>query len=409
MNINEKFNELLDGSISIQDEESLFSVLGKSAEARGDFKQSLAVEFGIQRDALDIAPSREATNKIFSELNIESLAHNPVGKAVPLLSLLSLRLKMFATAIVSSAVTAFLMFNFSGSEKDTINQFASHEHLNHTEPISLIIELPSEIKYVNSNSTINSTNSNSSTPSQEESQEEPQENSSHQPIASNDIDEQNHMPGATSNNSNHIINFSSIAKNNISFTRLLFSTNYRKENGLYELDRFPGEYKALGEYIDKVTIRINKYSDNLYISGYSVAPKTESYYDNISFSVIYNYSMETRLGLEIRQENFFKETFRDLASGDVTFQQQSSVTAGLLLNRDLYKFNNFARTYIDFWLGGNPAILMFRTGAGIELRLFQNFFLSTGFQLSQFKFTDNEDKDFWGSKTSFYGGINYDL
>ena len=398
MNINEKFNELLDGSLSSQDEESLFSVLGKSAEARGDFKQSLAIEFGVQRDALDIAPSREATNKIFSALNIESVTHNPITKSATAISLFSSRIKIFTTAIVSSLITALLIFNFGTGQRNDVNQFAQYEYLNKAEPISLIIELPSEIRYITSKV------ASFSVPEQEK-----QSFSNNNFIASEKtIEKENTQPSLTPTSSNSDINFAGIASNYVRFPRLFFSTEYKKENGLYELGEFSSSYKVLG-FINNLTLRVNKYYDNLYTNGYSISPNSTSAYDNISLSFIYNHSKTTKFGLEVRRENIFNESSGDLVNDKISFEQKSSLTIGVLMNRDLYRFNDFARTYFDVTMGYNPDILLLRTGLGAEFRVFKDFFFSLGVQLSQFTFTDNNNQDFWGSKTSFYSGINLDL
>jgi hypothetical protein len=403
MNINEKFNELLDGSLSSQDEESLFSVLGKSAEARGDFKQSLAIEFGVQRDALDIAPSREATNKIFSALDIESVTHNPIVKSATAISLFSSRIKIFAAAIVSSLITALLMFNFGTGEGRNVNQFAQYEYLNQAKPLSLTIELPSEVKYITSEV------ASFSVPEKSVPEKEKQSFSNNNFIASEGLfEKENTQSSILSADPNSDINFAGIASNYVRFPRLFFSTEYKKEDGLYDLGEFSSSYKVLG-FINNITIRVNKYYDNLYTNGYSISPNSTSGYDNISLSFIYNYSKTTKFGLELRRENIFKDNSKNSISGDIAFEQQSSITGGLLMNRDLYRFNDFARTYFDVAVGYNPDILLLRTGVGAELRIFKDFFFSAGVQLSQFTFTDNDNKGFWGSKTSFYSGINYDM
>jgi len=128
MNNSELLLEFLDGDLSPDQEDALFSALASNSDLRREMKDHLAISSAVRGDMEAFSPPVESTRHIFSTLGFQALVPSPPPPAVPVGNPFRHYVLSGLVGAVVTAVLFWFFFPITGPQQQDFSASTRHDH-----------------------------------------------------------------------------------------------------------------------------------------------------------------------------------------------------------------------------------------------------------------------------------------
>lgn len=422
MSIEEKLSDLLDGTLSSHDEDTLFSDLASDKEIRNEFKQSLALEVGMHKEAAAIAPSSTLTNSLFTELGIGAGAAATTASIASSSSSswLGTNLNLIISGLAGSIITALVFFGVGAFNKGMQQEEIVKSTISNSQAVQIEL-MEANTKSQNNYKQTNSASNNFIPPIK---------NYSNQVIntSNSEINNTNPLNNIGVNEISNQDEIEYVPKNSrsslISFEQSTLSGNYSAESAyLYPTEKKNNVNLNLNTtFLDGFSLRLRKNGDlnnfaNINTDQFTADP---SGFANFSIAALYKYNDKKYVGIELRRESIFQEfngteefLNQNLVNEGVRvkyYQMPSITTLNLFHHWDIIKFNNYSDLYLELGTGFNSNInFVGRASLGSKISFGEPYYLDFGLMMNGYNFGYQNNNGFFSGKLNFYGGLVIEL
>ena len=175
----------------------------------------------------------------------------------------------------------------------------------------------------------------------------------------------------------------------INYEPLPYTMNEKLYNNIFSKLRFEFHNERV-EMIDDVTIQ----------------PKDRSNFDNMQFSLIYDYSPTRSFGFNLKQETFYLDFIGKSLNGmDYKYVMQPNLTGYELFWREKFLAQYDLHPYTNLSLGFNKVGMTVKPGFGLEYKPGHDIALLLGCEFASL-FYEREGKYFDSHKLAVYYGVS---
>ncbi len=150
-------------------------------------------------------------------------------------------------------------------------------------------------------------------------------------------------------------------------------------------------------------------AQNVHFPGASVNPAETALFNNYALTTLYNVGAGFKVGLDLRNENFFQQYGgMDELGRYVSYEQQPNLTSLSLVIRYSYKYSEVLFPFAQIAGGGNKGGYLMRGMAGLEYAPYTNLGFVIGLEYSNFGFSYQGD-NYYSNKMGLHYGVNLKL
>ncbi len=398
MENSELIHRFIDEGLDPITEQNLFDNMAKNPALRSEFKQYLSFERAALTDFTAYQPSMVATNAIFSNLGISTVATNATATTAIATSFWAKYSGLILTNLASIIITValFYFFNSHNSDNNNSSQIAGNSkkiniEQNNQIPIVSNNELdskhnkinsqPEKIKYVyiqkNEEKILNSENK------QNDDEEIGSLQNTYLPfISATDFNKQNTLKPLSQND---IIN----------------SLNNSLKIDNIQLIPFDYAVKSLG--LQNISAMFT--GNDSYSLPQSPLPRSsQPLFDSKSLVLMYDFNPNLSIGLDLRQEFYYLDYTGQIESMDFRYEQNTNFTSlGIIGKWNWLNYDNF-KTFANLYLGGNKIGQIGRFMIGTEISPSKEYGFIIGVEGSLLRHL-HQNNEFYAKKISLNYGI----
>ena len=358
----EQIQEYLDGTLSPEAEQELFTALSSSEELRTELKQAIEMDKGLSKRVSAFVPTSASTMSIFTQLGIGTAAGAAATAAAmgfreTIMAFLTTHSAAIISTIVGIALTAgsFLAFYNPPDESTAVagkqNQEQLQNNLNNANnKVPIVIAKSTGNRQVHIDTVIRYVTRNVYITRQKDE------------IVSNDETNQEEInPESTIEQG--------LLEQSEPVSALMLSSNNTNYGSTTELTQRPYQPMAIKTSDGRKGIAFEVKGN-----GYWTIPQPDvPLYDapafaNMQLSALYSFSEKFKAGVDFRQESFYQNfTGTNEIGEEFEYKQYPNYYTVSLMGRYSFWSNNLVGTFAQATLGGTATGAVGRLMLGIEL------------------------------------------
>lgn len=398
MEQSELIHRFIDEGLDPITEQNLFESMAKNPSLRSEFKQYLSFERAALTDFSAYQPSIGATNAIFSNLGISTVAATSTAANVAATSFWAKYSGLFFTNIASAIITAALFYFFNMQNSDNGNIY--NPGGNTQKPN---IEQSNQIPIVSNN--VLKSNAEEIKPVKEKIKYvyiQKKDEDINLPVEERAVNEdQNSLSDVDLN----LISATNFNKRNLE-NPISPNEHLRNSNVFEKIDAIqmlPSEYAVKNIGLDNVSVMFT--GNDSYSLPQSPLPRSsQPIFDSKSLILMYDLNPNFAIGVDVRQEFYYLDYTGQIESKEFRYEQNTNFTSvGIVGKWNWLNYNNF-KSFANLYLGGNQIGQIGRFMIGTEISPSKEYGFIIGVEGSLLRHL-HQNEEFFAKKI----GLNYGI
>ena len=398
MEQSELIHKFIDEGLDPIAEQNLFESMAKNPSLRSEFKQYLSFERAALTDFSAFQPSMGATNAIFANLGISTVASSSTAANIAATSFWAKYSGLIFTNIASVIITAalFYFFNIQKSDNGNISNLGGNTQKPN-------IEQSNQIPIVSNNQLQN----------KQQEIKPVAEKIKYVYIQKKDEDKTTSVEDqAVSEDQNSLsdfeMNFISAANfNKQNLTNPIFLNNNISNSNAFDkinpIQLLPFEYAIKSIGLDNVSI-VFAGNDSYSLPQSPLPRSSQPIFDSKSLVLLYDFNPNFSVGLDVRQEFYYLDYTGQVESRDFKYEQNTNFTSiGIVGKWNWLNYNNF-KSFANLYLGGNKIGQIGRFMIGTEISPSKEYGFIIGVEGSLLRHL-HQNNEFFAKKI----GLNYGI